>query len=47
MFHYYSEGTNDKVVTINIVHFPNFEISAHLTISKINKRRGHLLEEIL
>ena len=33
----------DKVVTLNIVHFPNFEISAslllapHLTVSKFNR----------
>ena len=42
MFHYHFERKNDKVLTFNIVHFPNFEI----TVSKFNKRRGRLLEEI-
>ena len=28
MFHFYFERKNDKVLTFNIVHFPNFEISA-------------------
>ena len=43
---------NDKVLTFNIVHFPNFEIysslkqAPHLTVSKFNKSRGRLLEEI-
>ena len=52
MFHSYFERIYDKVLTFNIVHFPNFEISAslllapHLTVSKFNKRRGRLLEEI-
>ena len=26
MFHHYFERKNDKVLTLNIVHFPNFEI---------------------
>ena len=28
MFHSYFERKNDKVLTFNIVHFPNFEVSA-------------------
>ena len=24
MFHYYFERKNDKVLTFNIIHFPNF-----------------------
>ena len=52
MFHSYFERKNDKVLIFNIVHFPNFEISASLllapplTVSKFNKRQGRLLEEI-
>ena len=52
MFHYYFERKYVKVLTFNIAHFPNFEISAslllalHLTVSKFNKRQGRLLEEI-
>ena len=52
MFHSYFERKYDKVLTFNITHFPNFEISAslllapHLTVSKLGKRRGCLLEEI-
>ena len=30
MFHPYFGRTDDKVLTLNIVHFPNFEISASL-----------------
>ena len=46
------ERKNDKVLTFNIVHSPNFEISAslllvpHFKFSKFNKCRGCLLEEI-
>ena len=52
MFQSYSERKNDKVLTFNIVHSPKFEISVslklapHLTISKFDKRRRRLLEEI-
>ena len=48
--------SENKVSTFNTVHFPNYEISAslslalpsnkHFTFSKFNKRRGRLLEEI-
>ena len=44
MFHSYFERKNDKVLTFNIAHFRNFEISVslklapHLTVSKFNKR---------
>ena len=47
MFHSYLK--NDKVLTCNIFHFPNFEISAwlklapHLTVSKFNKRREAII----
>ena len=30
MFHSYFERKNIKVLTFNIVHFPNFEINASL-----------------
>ena len=30
MFHSYFKRKNDKVLTLNIVDFPNFEISASL-----------------
>ena len=30
MFYSYFERKNDKVLTFNIVYFPNFEISASL-----------------
>ena len=30
MFHSYFERKNDKVLAFNIIHFPNFEISASL-----------------
>ena len=52
MIHSYFERKYDEVLTFNIVHFPDFEISASLllapnvTVSKFNKRRGRLLEEI-
>ena len=28
LFHFYFKRKNDKVLTFNIVHFPNFQISA-------------------
>ena len=49
MFHSYFKRKYDKVLTFNIVHFPNFEKSAslllapHLTVSKFNKRREALI----
>ena len=52
MFHSYFERKYDKVLTFNIVHFPNFEIStslllvSHLTVPEFNKCQGCLLEEI-
>ena len=30
MFHFYFERENDKVLTLNIVHVPKFEISPSL-----------------
>ena len=37
MFHSYFERKNDKVLPLNIVHFPNFEISAFkISVSKFN-----------
>ena len=35
MFHSYFERKNDKVLTFNTVHFPNFEISASLMVEQI------------
>ena len=52
MFHSYFERENNKILTLNIVHFPNCEISAslcivlpHLKVSKYNKRPGRFLKE--
>ena len=40
MFHSYFERIYDKVLAFNIVHFPNFEISASLLLAlPSNKRR--------
>ena len=40
MFHSYFERNYDKVLIFNIVHFPNFEISASLLLAlPSNKRR--------
>ena len=33
MFHSYFERKNDKVLTFNIGHFPNFEINASLKLA--------------
>ena len=30
MFHPYFERKNDKILTFDIAHFPNFELSASL-----------------
>ena len=30
MFNSYFEKKNDKVLTFNIIHFPNFEINASI-----------------
>ena len=47
MFHSYFERKKDKVLTFNIVYFPNFERrSAAPNILKTYKGRGYLLEEI-
>ena len=35
MFHFYFERKNDKVLTFNIVPFPNFEISTSPNSFKI------------
>ena len=40
MFHSYSERKDEKVLKFNIVHLPNFEISAS------SNYRGRLLEEM-
>ena len=40
LFHSCFERKSDKVLTFNIVHFPNFEISAPLYLAPpYNKRR--------
>ena len=33
MFHSYLERKNDKFLTFNIVHFPNFEMSVSLSLA--------------
>ena len=40
MFYSYFERKNDKALTFNIVHFPNFEIRASFLLAPpSNKRR--------
>ena len=39
MFHFYFERKNDKVLTVNIVHVPNFEISASLQLAPLSVKR--------
>ena len=39
MFHSYFERKYDKVLTFNIVHFPNFEISASLLLAPPSNNR--------
>ena len=40
MFYSYFERKYDKILTLNIVHFPNFEISTSLLLAPhSNKRR--------
>ena len=34
------EWKNDKALTFNIVHFPNFEISAFLYLAPPSKKRS-------
>ena len=42
MFHSYFERKSGKVSTFNIVHFPNFEISASLLLARHSKKRRNL-----
>ena len=46
MFYSYFERKNYKALTFNIVRFANFEISAASNVSKFNKCRGRLLQEM-
>ena len=39
MFHYHFERKNDKVLTFNIAHFPNFKISASLLLAPPSTKR--------
>ena len=39
MFHSYFERKNDKILTFNIVHFPNFEINASLSLAPPSNER--------
>ena len=39
MFHSYFERKYEKVLTFNIVHFPNFEISASLLFTAANVKK--------
>ena len=48
MFHSYFERKNDKVLTFNIVHFPNFEISGALSLAPpSNKRRTSQFQNLI
>ena len=47
MFHYF-ERKDDNVLTLNIVHFPNFEISACFYLaSPSNKRRTSQFQNLI
>ena len=39
MFHSYFERKYEKVLTFDIVHFPNFEISASLLFTTANVKK--------
>ena len=39
MFHSYFERKTDKILTFNIVHFPNFEIRASFELAPLSKKR--------
>ena len=39
VFHSYFERKNDKVLTLDVVRFPNFEISASLHLSPPSNKR--------
>ena len=39
MFYSYFERKNDKVLTFNIVRFPNFEVSASLLLAPPSDKR--------
>ena len=41
MFHSYFERKYDKVLTFNIIHFPNFKISASLLLAPGALIRGN------
>ena len=43
MFYSYFERKNEQVLTFNIVHFPNFEISASLIIAANNNFNQNLI----
>ena len=48
MFHSYFEGKNDKVLTFDIVHFPNFEIRVSLYLALPSyKRRTSQLQNLI
>ena len=48
MFHFCFERKNDEVLTFNIVHFPNFEISASLyLVPPSNKHRTSQFQNLI
>ena len=48
MFHSYFERKTDKVLTVNIVYFPYFEISASLELAApSNKRRTSQFQNLI
>ena len=48
MFHYYFERKMTRFLTFNIVHFPNFEISASLLLApSSNKRRNSQFQSLI
>ena len=48
MYHSYFERKDDKVLTFDIVHFPNFEINASLLLPPFsNKRRTSQFQNLI
>ena len=48
MFHSYFERKYDKVLTFNIVHFPNLELSASLSLAPpSNKHRTYQFQNLI
>ena len=48
MFHYYFEEQSDKILTFNINHFPDSEISASLLLAPLSiKRRTSKFQNLI